>query len=110
VVYLAQQVTQFRRLGKDFAMQHLGVDTELVKVMRDLWDTLSPEEREDIFPTEQRLKGVPVEQRLAGIPPEDRLKGLAPEDVLKGLTPEERERLRRLLQLPQGEGQAVPPE
>jgi hypothetical protein len=73
VVYLAQQVTQFRLRGKEFAMQHLGTEDELTKVLHDLLPILSPEER---------------------------LEGLSPEERLRGLTPAERERLRLLLQQP----------
>jgi hypothetical protein len=81
VVYLAQQIHQFRLRGKDFAMQHLGTDEDLVKVMRDIWATLSPEERSVVFPLR------------------DRLQGLSPEELLQGLPPEKLERLRELLQV-----------
>jgi hypothetical protein len=82
VVYLAQQVHQFRRQGKEFAMQHLGADQELVKVMRDIWESMSPEERKVVF-------------RLS---PQERLEGLSLEERLEGLTPDDLERLRQLLQ------------
>jgi hypothetical protein len=85
MVYMAQQIHQFQRLGKEFAMQHLGADSELAKVLRDCWLSLSPEERAE------GMARMPIEERLAGIPPEDRL---------RGLTPEEREKLRQMLQPP----------
>jgi hypothetical protein len=71
VVYLTQQIYQFRLRGKEFAMQHLGSEDQMERALRDLLTILSPEER---------------------------LKGLAPEERLRGLTPEELERLRQLLQ------------
>ncbi len=80
VVYLAQQVHQFRLQGKEFAMQHLGANEEFRKVMRDLWDVMSPEEREEVWPVRERLKGLSLEERL------------------EGLTPDDLERLRLLLQ------------
>ena len=70
VAYLAQQIHLFRRLGKEFAMQHLGSE-ELQRVWRDI---------------------------LADTPPEERLEGLSAEERLKGLSAEELERLRQLLQ------------
>jgi hypothetical protein len=71
IVYLAQQITQFRHRGKEFAMQHLGAEDEMQLTWRDVLSTLSPEER---------------------------LAELSPEEVLRGLTPAKRERLRQLLQ------------
>jgi hypothetical protein len=78
VVYMAQQIQQFQRLGKKFAMQHLGSEDELVQVMRDL-----------LISMPQILQAVPAEERVEGLPPEERL---------KGLTPRELEHLRDLLQ------------
>jgi hypothetical protein len=66
-------------------MQHLGTENQLVKVLRDLWATMSPAEQEEA------LARTPISVRLAGIPAEERL---------QGLTPEELERLRQLLQQP----------
>ena len=83
VVYLAQQIQQFRLRGKDFAMQHLGTEDELKQVLRDLLATMSPEER------------------LEGLSPEERLRGLAPEEV---------ERLRQLLQTQTKADQSSSPE
>jgi hypothetical protein len=79
VVYLAQQIHQFRLQGTEFAMQHLGAEDELKQVLRDLLATMSPQER------------------LEGLSPKERLEGLSPEELLGGLTPEARERLRQLL-------------
>jgi hypothetical protein len=115
VVYIAQQIQQFRLQGSEFAMQHAGAETDLVKVMRDIWNTMTPQEREDIFgvtpeqargrvpreellqqvtveewlqhvPVEELLQRVPAEDRVKGLPAEDRVKGLPAEDRLKGLT------------------------
>jgi hypothetical protein len=82
VVYIAQQVQQFRLRGEEFAMQHLGADEELRHVLREILATMSPEER------------------LEGMSPGQRLEGLSEEQILKGLTPEQLERLRQLLQQP----------
>jgi hypothetical protein len=71
VVYLAQQISQFRGQGKEFAMQHLGADTELVKVMRDLVESMTPEEREVIWPARELVKRLSLEERLEGLTPED---------------------------------------
>ncbi len=68
VIYLAQQIHLFHRLGTEFAMQHLGSE-ELERVWRDI------------------LANTPAEERLAGLTLED----------LRKLPPEELERLRRLL-------------
>jgi hypothetical protein len=92
VVYMTQQIYQFRLLGKEFAMQHLGTNPELIKVLRDLWETMSPEE------LKEQMARTPIETRLAGLSPEERLVGLSPEERLRGLTPEELERVRSLLQ------------
>jgi hypothetical protein len=98
VVYMAQQIQQFRRLGKEFAMQHLGSEDEMAQVWRDLLAGMTAEERLEGLSIEERLKGLPPEERLKGLPPEERLKGLPPEERLKGLTPEQLERLKVLLQ------------
>ncbi len=98
VVYMAQQIQQFQRLGKEFAMQHLGSEDEMAQALRDLLAAIPPEQRLEGLSPEERLKGLSPEDRLKGLAPEDRLKGLAPEDRLKGLAPEELERLKELLQ------------
>jgi hypothetical protein len=89
VVFMVQQIQQFRRLGREFAMQHLGSEDEMVNVWRDVLAVMTAEER---------LEGLSAEERLKGLPPEERLKGLPPEERLKGLTPEELVRLKVLLQ------------
>jgi hypothetical protein len=71
VVYLSQQVRQFRLRGEEFAMQHLGADEELKQVWRAM---------------------------LADMTPEERLEGLSPKEVLEGLTAAKREQLRQLLE------------
>jgi hypothetical protein len=91
VVYLAQQISQFRLHGEEFAMQHLGSEEELNLVLHDLLR---------ILPLEERLENLSPEKRLRGLPPEERLRGLSPEDRLRGLSPEELDRLRQLLQTP----------
>jgi hypothetical protein len=60
-------------------MQHLGVDQGFIKAMHDLWESMTPEEREEFWPLQVRVKGV------------------SPEDLLRALTPEDLERLRQLL-------------
>jgi hypothetical protein len=94
VTYVAQQIHLFHRLGKEFAMQHLGSE-ELQRVWRQILAET---------PAEERLEGLSVEERLKGLSAEERLKGLSAEDLRK-LPPEELERLRRLVQqLPHEEG------
>ena len=91
VTYLAQQIHLFRRLGKEFAMQHLGSE-ELQRVWRDI------------------LADTPPEERLEGLSAEERLKGLSAEERLKGLSAEELERLRQLLQTQAKANGSAPPE
>jgi hypothetical protein len=78
-VYVLQQIQQFQEQGKEFAMQHLGTETEMDQVMLEL------------------AKGWSAEFLRKVLPVEERLKGLTPEQLLAGLTPEERARLRELL-------------
>jgi hypothetical protein len=99
VVYMGQQIHQFHLRGKEFAMQHLGSEDEMVQTLRDFLATLSPEERLAGLSPKERLRGLPPEERLKGLSPEERLRGLPPEERLRGLTPEELERLRQLLQI-----------
>jgi hypothetical protein len=80
VVYMTQQIRQFALLDRSFAMQHLGADDEMRKVLRSLLDVMT------------------VEDRLAGLSPEERLKGMSLEDRLKGLFPEELQQLKDLAQ------------
>jgi hypothetical protein len=80
-------VQQFRKLGKDFAMQHK--DSEyLGEVDEELQTAL--------------LDAIPPEERLRGLPPEERLRGLSPEDLIDGLSEEQAVRLRELLERRQG--------
>jgi hypothetical protein len=83
LAYVTQQIQQFQLQGERFAMQHLGAEEELEKVLSGIWRTM------------------PVEKRLAVLTPEERLRGLTPEQRLLGLTPEQREQLLTLLQRPQ---------
>jgi hypothetical protein len=80
VVYMAQQIQQFERLGKEFAMQHFGSEDEMLQVLQDAFASM------------------PLERRLQCLSTEERLKGLSPEERLKGLTPDELARLKELLQ------------
>jgi hypothetical protein len=81
--YVLQQVQQFRRLGKDFAMQH--TDTEYL-------DEVEEELRAAV------LQAIPVERRLQGLSPEERVQGLSPEELAAGLSKEQAARLRELLE------------
>jgi hypothetical protein len=83
VVYLAQQINQFRLRGKEFAMQHLGSEDQMEQALRDF---------------------------LATLPPEERLEGLSPEERLRGLSPEELEHLRQLLQTQTRTDNSSPPQ
>jgi hypothetical protein len=135
VVYLAQQIQQFRLHREEFAMQHLGTEDELKQVMREILATMSPKERletlskkelrqvmREVLATmspkerletlsEKELKQV-MREVLATMSPEERLKGLSEEDRLRGLTPEDRlrglspEELQRLKQLLQTQTKA----
>jgi hypothetical protein len=91
MAHLTQQISQFSFLGKEFAMQHLGAENEMTKILCDLWDAMTDEERERALPKKQRLKG---------LTPEERREGLSVKEWLLGLTAEEREQLRQLLQQP----------
>jgi hypothetical protein len=110
MVYMHQQIQQFRMSGEEFAMQHLGAEDELKQVLMDLWATMSTEQRlETLTPAEiQRLMAtLPPEKRLVGLSEEEilahtsikkRLASIPPEEILSGLTPEQLKRLRLLLQ------------
>ncbi len=82
VVYLAQQVQQFQLQGEAFAMQHLGAEDEMKRILREVWLTLSEEDQQ------AWLERVPLERRL---------QGLTPERLLQGLSPEQLEEMRKLL-------------
>jgi hypothetical protein len=83
MVYVAQQVHQFRRLGRDFAMQHAGTEAEMKRVLGDLLEVMTPEEQRAV------VSRWPRDLRWALF-----------EDLLRESSPEERERLRQLLQQP----------
>ncbi len=85
VVYVAQQIQQFRQQGEEFAMQHLGTEDELVKELRSIYEGMSPEERREVFT-------LTLEERLAG---------LSAKEILEHLPPEKLEELRKLLQVRQ---------
>lgn len=88
VVFLAQQVQQFRLQGGAFAMQHLGSEEEIQKMWADIVQKMTPEDLK-LLPWTRIMPTVPLEDRLSGLTPEERLKGLPPEDLVK---------LRKLLQ------------
>jgi hypothetical protein len=106
VVYMAQQIQQFQRLGREFAMQHFGSEEEMRQAMRDVLAAMPVEERleglsmRDVLAAvsvEERLEGLSAEQLREALPPEERLKGLSLEDLLKGLAPQELEQLKDML-------------
>jgi hypothetical protein len=104
VVYLAQQIHQFRLLGKEFAMQHLGTEDEMKLTWRALLKSLTPEERLEDMSPEEILRGLHPRKAawrdfLAKLPPEERLEGMSLEERLRGLKPEQaawRDLLKRL--------------
>jgi hypothetical protein len=87
VVYLAQQIKQFRLRGEEFAMQHLGTEDELKQVLREIIATMSPEERQQILSEEEWKRALP-----------ERLGLLSDEELVQALSPERLEHLRRLLE------------
>ena len=113
VVYLAQQIQQFRQKGAEFAMQHLGTEDEMEQALRNLVASLPPETRLEGLAPEQRLAGLSPKERVAGLspkellaslsskdvlaslPPAERLAGLSPKELLANLSPEAKEALRK---------------
>jgi hypothetical protein len=85
-------------MGKEFAMQHLGAEDEMLQTLEDLLASLPVEERLKGVSPEQLRKVVPPEQLRQALSPEERLKGLTPEERLTGMTPAEFERLKQLVQ------------
>jgi hypothetical protein len=83
VVYVTQQIQQFRVQGETFAMQHLESTSEMERIYDAFAASLTEEE---------------IAKLLARLPLEKRLEGISPEERLEGLSPEERERLLELLQ------------
>jgi hypothetical protein len=98
MVYLAQQINQFRLRGMEFAMQHLGTEDQMQQVLRDICATMPPEDR---------LVGLTEDQRRQVL--RDILATLPPEELLHALPPEEVERLRQLLQPPTKSNNPSPP-
>jgi hypothetical protein len=82
--YVIQQIRQFDLLGRNFAMQHSGVDEEMKKILTDIISK---------WPLEERLKGLSPEERLEGIPTKERLQGLSPEERVQDVSDEDLERL-----------------
>jgi hypothetical protein len=108
VVYLAQQIHQFRLRGKDFAMQHLGAEDQMQQALRDLLASLPPEELLGALSPQRDRQA--LHDFLASLSPEQRLAGLPPEERLRGLSPEELERLKQLLQVQARAENPSPPE
>jgi hypothetical protein len=87
VVYLAQQIQQFRLRGEEFAMQHLGTEDELKRIAREIAATMSPEERRELLSDEEWKQAMP-----------ERLGLLSDEELVQALSPERLEHVRRLLE------------
>jgi hypothetical protein len=107
--YVLQQVQQFRRLGKDFAMQH--TDTEYLDEVEEelqaaVLRSIPVEKRLQGLSPEDLLPSIPVEKRLQGLSPEDRVQGLSPEELAAGLSKEQAARLRELLERREDEASA----
>jgi hypothetical protein len=84
--YVLQQVARFRKMGKEFAMQHAG--TEYLDEVEDELKTI--------------LHGMPVDVRLHGLSPHEIVQRLTPEELAEGLSEEQAARLRELLERRQG--------
>jgi hypothetical protein len=95
---MAQQIEQFRRRGKEFAMQHLGSEDEMLQTLKDMYSALPVEERLECLTPEQLRQALSPEERLKDLSPEKRIEGLSPEQVFEALSPEARDRLRQLMQ------------
>jgi hypothetical protein len=80
LVFVVQQILEFERRGKEFAMKYAGAEDEMLEVLEDLFASM---------PLERRLRCVTIEERL---------KGLSAEQLLGALSPDERERLKEPLQ------------
>src|ERR1700722_307487 len=64
VVYMAQQIQQFQRLGKEFAMQHFGSEDEMRQAMRDILASVPPEELLEVLTPKKILRTLSTEERL----------------------------------------------
>ena len=84
--YVLQQVARFRKMGKEFAMQHAG--TEYLDEVEEELQTI--------------MDGMPVENRLRGLPADEVLRRFTPEELAEGLSEEQAARLRELLERRQG--------
>jgi hypothetical protein len=89
VKYVVQQIRQFKHLGREFAMQHLGSEEEMQQVLRDALDALIREGGMTVSELYELVPALPQELRFAG---------MTPEQIIAALTPEKREQLRLLLQ------------
>ena len=85
--YTLQQIEQFRRLGKEFTMQH--ADTEYMTALEEELQTAV-------------LETIPAEKRLRGLSPEEVLRRFTPEGFADGLSDAQADRLRELLDRRQG--------
>ena len=88
--YVLQQVARFRKMGKEFAMQHAG--TEYLDEVEEELQTIM-----DGMPVENRLRGLPTEEVLRRYTPEEILRRFTPEELADGLSKEQAARLRELL-------------
>jgi hypothetical protein len=79
--YVLQQVARFRKMGKEFAMQHAG--TEYLDEVEEELQTI--------------MDGMPVENRLRGLSADEVLRRFTPEELADGLSKEQAARLRELL-------------
>jgi hypothetical protein len=80
--YVLQQVARFRKMGKEFAMQHAG--TEYLDEVEDELQAI--------------LDGMPVENRLRGLAADEVVRRFTPEELADGLSDEQAARLRELLE------------
>jgi len=99
--YMLQQVQQFRKLGKDFTMQHK--DSEYLgeveaQLRTAVLEAIPPEERLRGLPPEERLRGLPPEERLRGLPPNERLRGVSFDELILDLNEDQVAQLREALE------------
>ncbi len=99
VVYLAQQVQQFKLQGEAFAMQHLGAEDEMNRVLCEILYSLPVEQRVALLSEREILEHFSVDKLLANIPLEQ---------LLQVLSAEQREELRKLLARKDPEDSAGP--
>jgi hypothetical protein len=87
-----QQVQQFRKFGKGFAMQHK--DSEYL-------DEVEAELRTAVLeaiPPEERLRGLLPEERLRGLPPNQRMRGVSFDELVLDLSEDQVVQLREALE------------